>query len=132
MDCLVKKSRKRCNMLMNSFREEKKTLRKKKINQITSHPYFGFVVMAAILIIIQMLSLGNILPTSFARAIGSTIIYSIIGLGFALLLGYAGLASLGTAGFVGLGTYVTGFFLQTVGVPYFLALIIALLFAITL
>lgn len=119
-------------MFVHRYHEEKKTLQRQKIKQFTSHPYFAFVILAAVLITIQMLSLGGILPTSFSRAVGNTIIYAMIGLGFALLLGYAGLASLGTAGFVGLGTYVTGYFLQTLGVPYLLALVVALFFAITL
>lgn len=46
------------------------------------------------------------------------LIYSIVGFGFTYLLGYAGLASLGTAGFTGLGAYIVGYFLRETGVPY--------------
>jgi branched-chain amino acid transport system permease protein len=59
-------------------------------------------------------------------------IYSIISLGFALLLGYAGLASLGTAGFVGLGTYFIGHFSGTLGYPFIVTLVISLIGAIVL
>jgi branched-chain amino acid transport system permease protein len=49
-----------------------------------------------------------------------------------LLLGYAGLASLGTAGFVGVGTYLTGYLLKVAQLPYLLVLVICILVAIVL
>jgi len=84
--------------------------RKHQFQQIVHHPYFGFVLLGGLMLFVQLIqSLGVAIPVSIMRAFGLTMIYIVIGLGFAILLGYAGLASLGTAGFVGIGTYALGY-----------------------
>lgn len=81
-----------------------------QFKQLTNHPYFGFLLLGALMLFVQLMqSFGVNIPVSIMRAFGLTMIYIIIGLGFAILLGYAGLASLGTAGFVGIGTYALGY-----------------------
>jgi len=98
----------------------------KKLSRFSKHPYFGFVVFGIALVIAQLLSMGGILSQSVMTSFVLTMIYSVVALGFALLLGYAGLASLGTAGFVGLGTYLIGHFSGTLGYPLILTLLISL------
>jgi len=112
---------------------------KKYINQKTSiykqmikHPYFGFFAIGIFLALGQILGLAGVLGTSTVRSFGYTAIYMIVGLGFSLLLGYAGLASLGTAGLVGVGTYVMGYFAKEVGLPLIIVLIISILLSIVL
>ena len=76
---------------------------------------------------------AGLLNYSFAKALGQTVIYAIAALGFSFLMGYAGLPSLGTAGFAGLGAYITGFFLNTyTSLPYWSILIIVLLVSVML
>lgn len=96
--------------------------------------YIGFLVLGLALVLIQILALPDlkIIKTSIARGFGSFMIHAIIVLGYYLLLGYGGLASLGTAGFVGLGTYVTGFLLQTAGLPPLLVLLLVILVGVIL
>jgi branched-chain amino acid transport system ATP-binding protein len=84
-----------------------------KFKKITSHPFFGFVIFGLVMILVQLLQRAGLIPYSFAKALGQTAIYAIAALGYSFLLGYAGLASLGTAGFMGLGAYLTGFLLNT-------------------
>jgi branched-chain amino acid transport system permease protein len=101
--------------------------------KVMAHPYFGFILAASLLALVQFLNMiGVPIENSDMRALGQTIIYFIVALGFTLLLGYAGLASLGTAGFVGLGSYVIGHFMRSLGTPFIVALVAGVLIAILL
>src|SRR5215469_10850946 len=86
---------------------------KPNLKKIASHPFFGFILFGAAMLLVQLLQRAALINYSFAKALGQTSIYAIAALGFSFLLGYAGLASLGTAGFVGFGAYITGFLLNT-------------------
>ena len=96
-----------------------------KLKLMSKHPYFGYLVFGAILIVCQMLTLGGVISGSLMDSIISTLIYASAALGFALLLGYGGMASLGTAAFIGLGTYIIGFFSGKLELPFILTLLIA-------
>jgi len=103
------------------------------VSRIVRHPFFGFMVFGLLMLFVQLLQRMGFVQYSFAKALGQTAVYSISALGFSFLLGYAGLSSLGTAGFAGLAAYITGFFLNTyTGLPYFLILIIVLLISIVM
>lgn len=117
---------------MNFTKKIKNSLFAHKFQQYSQHPYFGFIVAGIILLFAGFLFQVGLVKISTIRALGLTVIYFIIALGFTLLLGYSGLASLGTAGFVGLGTYIIGFFVKTAGMPLFASFIIAVLLAIIL
>jgi branched-chain amino acid transport system permease protein len=83
--------------------------------------------------IVQLLRIiGVDMPVSVLRAFGSTMIFTIVALGFSILLGYGGLASLGTAGFVGLGAYVLVYFTNTVSLSIFMTILVILIAAIVL
>ncbi|MCL2832477.1 MAG: ATP-binding cassette domain-containing protein [Treponema sp.] len=104
-----------------------------KFRRITSHPFFGFLVFGIAMIMIQLLQKAGLLNYSFAKALGQTMIYAVAALGFSFLLGYAGLSSLGTAGFAGLGAYITGYILNTwTALPFWLILIFVLAVAVIL
>ena len=106
----------------------------KALQYFKSKPYLHFMVLGLVLVLAQILALPGVgvFPTSFARGPGYFMIVAIVVLGYYILLGHAGLASLGTAGFVGLGTYMTGFFLSQTALPPFLILIICILAGIVL
>jgi branched-chain amino acid transport system permease protein len=108
-----------------------KSLRQ-KLNVLSKHPYFGFIVFGIVLLIMQIIYMGGGIQPTFMKTLILVMIYSIISLGFALLLGYGGLASLGTAGFVGLGTYLIGHFSGKLGYPFIVTLLISLVAAILL
>jgi len=74
-----------------------------KILPVLKKPQFSFVLAGIVLIIFGALS--SFFPPNIHSAIVMTSYYSIAGLGFALLLGYGGLASLGTGAFVGIGSF---------------------------
>ena len=71
---------------------------------------------------LQLLSGTDLIPNSLIYALGNTLIYAIIAIGFCLLLGYAGLASLGTAGFIGVGAYIAYYLMQQLELPFIAAL----------
>lgn len=106
---------------------------KNRFRSITKHPYFGFVFIGILLLFVQLVqAVGVEIPISILRGIGLTMVYIVIALGFSILLGYAGLASLGTAGFVGVGTYLIGYLTMSLNYPFWIIIIISLLSAVVL
>ena len=65
-------------------------------------------------------------------ALASTFSYAIAAVGFCLLMGYSGLASLGTGGFIGIGTYAVHYVVSEAGLPLMLAILIAIVIAIVI
>ncbi len=96
------------------------------------HPLSQIILFVIILAVIQLLSMAGIVSNSLVFAIGNTLIYAIIAIGFCLLLGYSGLASLGTAGFIGLGAYSAFYVVQEFGMPYIAALLVTLVVSIVI
>lgn len=99
---------------------------------ILRHPLSQIVIFAAIMCLLQGLSIAGVISSSFVYALGNTMIYAIIAIGFCLLLGYSGLASLGTAGFIGLGSYAAFYVIQEFGLPYIVALAATLIVSIVI
>ena len=97
-----------------------------------SNPLSQAAIFVVIMIVLQLLSARGVLSSSFIMALGNTMIYAIIAIGFCLLLGYSGLASLGTAGFIGVGAYVAFYMMQQFGLPYIVALIVTLVVSIVI
>lgn len=110
---------------------QSKENRKYQIQKITRHPYFGFFILAFLMLLVRLVQFfGVSIPGTVMDAFGLTMIYIVIALGFAILLGYAGLASLGTAGFVGVGTYLLGYFTNKIHLSIILIVLITIAFAI--
>lgn len=105
-----------------------------KSNQTVKHPLFSFVILIVVLAAVQLLFMftDGIISLTVSKAIAQTLIYSIVGIGFSILLGYAGLASLGTAGFMGLGSYIAGNLLIGYDMPFTVTLLIVAVVAIAL
>ena len=105
-------------------------MKQNKFQSLMKNPLSQIVVFAIIMCIIQLLAVVKVLPNSFVYALGSTMIYAIVAIGFCLLLGYSGLASLGTAGFIGIGSYSAFYVMQQFGLSYIVALIVTLVVSI--
>ena len=99
-------------------------------DKLRKQPVWGYAIFGIVLILMQVMSDIGVLSPSFMTAIGSTLIFCIIAIGFCLLLGYSALASLGTAGFVGIGAYAAYFCMAQWGLTVGLTLIIAILAAV--
>lgn len=83
-----------------------------KIKELVTVPGTQYLIFGVILGVFPLLAQLGILTSSFVFAMGNTMIYAIMAIGFCLLMGYSGLASLGTAGFVGIGAYIAYYFMQ--------------------
>ena len=101
-------------------------VKQNKVQAFFKNPLSQIILFVIIMALIQVLAVLKVIPNSFVYALGNTMIYAIIAIGFCLLLGYSGLASLGTAGFIGIGAYSAFYVMQQFGLPYIVALIVTL------
>jgi branched-chain amino acid transport system permease protein len=97
--------------------------------RISRNPYFRYVLFGVVLCLLPVLARSGVMPSSFLVNLGGGIIFAIVALGLNLLLGYSGLISLGTAGFMGLGAYISGYLTESVKLPFLVAVLAALIVA---
>lgn len=117
---------------MNIYKKQLKDIKKNNIRQTIKHPLFGFILLVAVLASVQLLFMytDGIISLTVSKAIAQTLIYSIVAMGFSILLGYGGLASLGTAGFIGVGSYVAGNLLKVMNMPFIVVIAVVILVAV--
>jgi branched-chain amino acid transport system permease protein len=91
-------------------------------------PWMGFVLFGALLALIPSLAQNtNLIRSATIVTIGGTLIFAIAALGLNILLGYSGLISLGTAGFMGLAAYLSAYLTVDLKLPFEISLLIAVL-----
>ena len=108
------------------------TQKKNPVRDLMRNPLAQILLFTAVMALLQILSSAGLISSSFVYALGSTMIYAVIAIGFCLLLGYSGLASLGTAGFIGLGAYAAFYVIQEFGLPYAVAFLVTLAVSIVI
>lgn len=99
---------------------------KRKLN-ILKNPHFQFVLFGVLLASIPILANIGILKSSYITIIGGTLIYAVAALGLNILLGFSGLISLGTAGFMGLAAYISAYVTIDMKLPFEVALLLAII-----
>lgn len=96
---------------------------------VLANPVLHYVLFGVLMIVVGYLSanriIPDILPYSVQSSLASTFAYSIASVGFCLLLGYSGLASLGIGGFIGIGCYSIHFIMSEAGLPFGVAVLAA-------
>ncbi len=102
------------------------------MRSIIKKPVLQYLVFAVVMCIVGYLTAERILPYSWQSAIATTLAYAIASIGFCLLMGYSGLASLGTGGFIGIGTYAVHYVMVEAGLPFIVAIIVAMLVAVVI
>lgn len=127
---------------MNSFLTEKYALlgkNPKKQDKLTDllrgvykSPLAQIIVFAAIMFVVGNLAMQKVLPYSWLSAFASTFSYAIAAVGFCLLMGYSGLASLGTGGFIGIGTYSVHYIMTESGLMFTDAILVSILVAVVI
>jgi len=105
---------------------------KNHVKSFAKHPYFGILITMTIFFMLQILGIAGLVRPSTINLITPVLIYYIVSLGFLLLLGYAGLASLGTAGFIGLNAYIIAHVVGNLELSTELAIVIAVLISLGL
>ena len=106
------------------------------LRKIFTNPINHFIVFGVLMCVIGYISgsrlFPDIIPYSVQSALASTFAFTIASIGFCLLMGYSGLASLGTGGFIGIGTYAVYYVMEMAGLPFFVALLTAIAVAIVI
>lgn len=101
---------------------------------ILKNSYLRFILFGIVVSLLPVLVNAGLIKTSWIGILGGTIIYTIVALGLNILLGYSGLISLGTAGFMGLGAYISAYVTEDMGMPWecgiLAAIIIPVIFGI--
>ena len=107
--------------------------RKMSVGQVKSlllKPQLQYLIFGAAMCLVGFFCTElKILPYSWQSALATTFAFSIASVGFCLLMGYSGLASLGTGGFIGIGTYSVYFIMAESGLPLIVAILVALVVA---
>lgn len=87
--------------------------------------YGKYILFGILLTATPLLHSLGLLSSSTVTIFGTIIFYAIVGIGLNVLLGYSGLISLGTAGFMGLGAYLSAYLTNDMKLPFIVSLIIS-------
>ena len=90
-------------------------------------PYIDYIIFGLLLCLIPFMVDLGVVRFAYLTIIAGIIIYAIVALGLNLLMGYAGLVSLGTAAFMGVGAYFSAFFTMELGFGFFPSLVLTLI-----
>lgn len=100
------------------------------VKRAVSNPTLHYILFGVLIMVVLYMAVKlKVLPYSWYGGIIYTAAYSISSIGFCLLMGYSGLASLGTGGFIGIGCYAVYYVTTLSGLPLFLSIIVAILVA---
>lgn len=98
---------------------------KKKLN--LNNPVLGYILIGfAFASLVIFVNLG-IAKVAYLSTFAATMVYTIAALGLNILLGYSGLISLGTAGFMGFAAYISGYIMLNTALPFELGIVVAVL-----
>lgn len=100
--------------------------RSSALTRALANAHVQFVIFGAALLLLPVLSANGLMKTSTLSTLGFVLIYAIVAMGLNLLLGYSGLISLGTAGFMGLGAYLAAYVQDDLHLGFWVALLAAL------
>jgi len=95
------------------------------MKKLIKNPHLHFIFLGLLLMIVPKLAEMGLFKVSYVTTLGGTFILAIAALGLNILLGFSGLVSLGTAGFMGLAAYLSAYFTVDLGLSFELSLILA-------
>ena len=99
------------------------------LRSLLSNPKLYFIVFLFIAWTAGDMVVSKIIPISYITPYVQVFAYSIASIGFCLLMGYSGLASLGTGGFIGIGTYAVYYIMHQLGMRFWVSILVALVVA---
>lgn len=97
------------------------------MKKIVSNPYLQFIIFGLILALVPKLAEMGLFKVSYITTLGGTFIFAIAALGLNVLLGFSGLISLGTAGFMGLSAYISAYLTVDMGLSFEVSVLLAIL-----
>lgn len=95
------------------------------MKRIFSSYYSKYILFGVVIALSPWMQQLGLLKSATIVVLGTVIFYAIVGIGLNVLLGYSGLISLGTAGFMGLGAYLSAYFTQDLGLPFLVSMVIS-------
>lgn len=108
--------------------QKEKKASEKNFRTYIKNPYFQFIAFGLILMLVPTLASNfRFFKVGYITTIGVSLIYAIAALGLNVLLGWSGLISLGTAGFMGLASYLSAYITINMGLPFEVAMLAAVL-----
>ncbi|HAS74486.1 MAG TPA: branched-chain amino acid ABC transporter permease [Clostridiales bacterium UBA8960] len=97
------------------------------MKKILKNPHLQFVFLGLLLALVPKFAELGLFKVSYITTLGGTFIFAIAALGLNILLGYSGLISLGTAGFMGLAAYTSAYLTTDLGLPFEVAVLLAII-----
>jgi len=94
--------------------------------KVLKNAHIQFIIFGVILCLLPTIAEAGGMKTSTLQTLAFVLIYAIVSMGLNLLLGYSGLVSLGTAGFMGLGAYLAAYAQDDLNVGFWVAILMAL------
>ena len=103
------------------------------LKRIITAPALKYILFGVLLMVIGYVSTNVYTKIySWQSALATTFAYAIAAIGFCLLMGYSGLASLGTGGFIGIGTYAVHFVMAESGMNFIVAVLVAIAISVVI
>lgn len=99
----------------------------KLLTKILTYRHTKYLAFGLVMALMPTLASMGYLRNATIIVLGSVLFYAVVAIGLSVLLGYAGLVSLGTAGFMGLAAYLSAYMTGTLEVPFLLSLVISVL-----
>ena len=99
----------------------------KKLNLSLKNPIVSYLGFGGLLMLVPLLISVGVLRNSTLTLVASVIFYPIAALGLNVLLGWSGLVSLGTAGFMGFAAYLSAYLTHDLKLPFELALVVGII-----
>lgn len=93
--------------------------------RVWHNTYLRFLLFGLLIATLPLLANAGLMKASTLSYIGNVLVYAVSALGLNLLLGYSGLISLGTAGFMGLGAYIAAYVAHDMGLSFWIAVLAA-------
>lgn len=93
---------------------------------VLRNAHVRFLGFGLLLCLLPAIAEAGGMRSSTLSTLGFVLIYAIVAMGLNLLLGYSGLISLGTAGFMGLGAYLAAYVQDDLGLGFWVAILLAL------
>lgn len=97
-----------------------------KKKNLFNNPILGYILLGLVFAGLVLLINMGVTKVAYLSTFAATMIYTIAALGLNVLLGYSGLISLGTAGFMGLAAYISGYISLNTALPFEVGVILAI------
>lgn len=91
-----------------------------------NNPIIGYIVIGLVFASLVLFVNMGVAKVAYLSTFAATMVYTIAALGLNILLGYSGLISLGTAGFMGFAAYISGYIMLNTSLPFELGVLAAI------